>query len=555
MFWRFNAERGKEAQQGQQQRQRRGNSPAVEVAVASARPIEQRLELVGNAEAPYNVRLAPRVSGRIDFLQVREGDRVTPGQVLVRIDPGEIEGQVLQQQASVSEARSRLAQARLTAGATDVGITSQIRQQQAAVESAQAEAQQTQRNLSSQIAAAQAAVTDANARIEAAEAGLRNSRAQVEAARANLRNAQTRYNRTFNLYKQGFIAAQDVDDARTAVEVEEGDLRVAQGQVSAAESAIQSARAQRASAANQVLITRRTGQAQIAAARARVTQARAQLSVAAANRSQGPAYRENLAALQAGVEAAEAQLRQAGSRRADTVLRSPIEGTVTERTADPGTLASPSQPVLTVQYLKWLYVTTTVPIDQSRKVVQGQPITIQFDAFPGRTFTGRVSQVNRAADPQSRQFTIRIRLENPNEEIRPGMFARVGIVTERVVPPVVVPLEAVRTTPRGTTVTVLDAENKATTKPVTLGARDAKFVAVTSGVNPGERVVTLSYSPVRDGQTVRIGRPEEEGEGGPGGGRGGAGGRGRGEGGGRGAAGGQEGGRAQGGRSAPTGAQ
>jgi RND family efflux transporter MFP subunit len=500
----------------------------VTLTVAAPRVIETTLETVGSLDSPYNVKLAPKTAGRIDYLEVREGAAVKTGQVLLRIDPTEIEGQVLQQQAAVAQARSRLAEAQLTQGSTNVGIASQIRQQRAGVASAEADYGQVRQNYAAQIAAAQAAVADANAKIDSAEAQVGNAKANLKSAQANLANAETRYNRIYGLYKQGFAPAQDVDDARTAVDVQKAAVGVAEGQVNVANSGLRSAQATRTSATNQVRVLQAREKADVAASRAKVAQANATLDVATANRAQGPAYQANVSALRSAVTAAEAQLRQAEARRADTVLRSPIDGIVTARTADPGAIASPGSPVLTIQFMKWLYVTTSVPVEQTQTVKVGTPVTFTVDALPGRTFSAAVAEVNPAADPQSRQFTVRIRVDNSAADLRPGMFARMHIVLVRTAARVVVPREAVRQTPDGPTVAVVDDEDTAHVVPVKIGAQDSSSGEILEGVKPGDRVVSLSYMPVRDGQKIRTGAPRGGGQGGGPGGEGGGQGRGRG---------------------------
>jgi hypothetical protein len=84
------------------------------------------------------------------------------------------------------------------------------------------------------------------------------------------------------------------------------------------------------------------------------------------------------------------------------------------------------------------------------------------------------------------------------------MFANVTMVTQRI-RATVVPREAVTESPSGASVTVVNQDNVAQIRPVTLGASDADGIAIKSGVQPGERVVVLSAAPVRDGQVVRIG--------------------------------------------------
>jgi RND family efflux transporter MFP subunit len=503
--WRLHTKQIQVAAQNQQRAARRTALPVVSVAVARLKDIVPTFEAVGSVEAPLNVKIAAKVTGRIDFLQAREGDRVTPGQVLVRMDPSEIEAQVQQQQSALAEAQYRLTQAQITQAPTDVQVNTQVRQQAAALGSAQANYNQVKQNYAAQVAAAEAAVTDAQGRVSSANAAVANAQATIRSAQANLANARAKYNRINDLYKQGFIAAQDVDDARTAVDVQQGALDVAQSQLNSATAGRDSALAQKQAADNQASIVKTKGQADIDAARAVVVQARAALEYARANRAQKPAYQQNLAALRATVAAAQAALRNAEAQRANTVLTSPLNGFVTDRLMDPGAMATPGQPILGVQSMRQVWVTVPVPEEVSRKIYVGLPTQVRFDALPGRTFAGKVVQVNPAADPQSRQFSIRVMLDNPRNQIKPGMFARVTMATDHLRNMTVVPREAVQQGATGATVTVVDAGNVARRRPVTLGASDADSIAITQGVQPGERVVTMSAAPVKDGQTVRIG--------------------------------------------------
>jgi len=492
---------------------RRGGSN-VELATASPAVLEKTLDAVGGVEAPYNVNISPKTAGRIDFLQVREGAAVTTGQVLVKIDPTEIEGQVLQQQAAVAEARSRLAQAQLTQGSTNVGIATTIEQQQANLASVKADYGQVRENYGAQVAAAKSAVADADAKVAAAQSQVANAKASLVSAQANLTNARTKYDRVYSLYKQGFIAAQDVDDARTTVDVQKAAVDVASGQVDAANSALKSAQAARASAASNQQIVERKGVADIAAAKAKVDQAQAQLKAASANRSQGPAYAANLNALQSSVTAAEAQLRQAEARRSDTVLTSPIDGVVSLRSTDPGAIASPGSPVLTIQFIKWVYVTGSVPIEYTEQVKVGTPVSFTIDAIPDKTFRASIAEVNPSADPQNRQFTVRIKVDNADIALKPGMYARLHIVLSRNQAAVAVPREAVKVAKDGSkSVFVVDDKMTAHLTPVTTGGEDPQYIEIKTGVSAGDKVVTLSYSPVRDGQQVSLGKPNAAGGG------------------------------------------
>ena len=447
------------------------------------------LQTVGNAESPYKIEIAPKTAGRIEMLQAREGDMVQAGQVLLKIDPSDLKGAVLQQEAAVAEARSRLAQAKITQGATNVGVASQIQQQQAGLSSSRANLGQAQKNLDAQIAAAEAQVSSA-------KSALANAKVVLERENATLRNVQIKYDRTFSMYKQGFIAAQDVDDAKTAVDVQKSAVGVAQGQVVAAQSQLESQQ-------QNALIVRSKGVADLAAAKAQETQSQATLRVAQANRAQTPAYKENLDALQAQVDAAAAQLQQAQARLSDTVIKSSIEGTVTARKADPGALASPGSPVLEVQYLEWLFVSAPIPTEAVGTIHEGQTANVTFDAMPGKVFKGQIVNLNFAADPQTRQFSFKVRLDNKEHALRPGMYARISVVTGEVDAKVVVPREAISTNSDGLkTVTVIDTDNVAHIQPVKLGATDNKGSEVLEGVQARDQIVVLTFNALKDGQKV-----------------------------------------------------
>ncbi len=498
--WRIKANAGVEEEVGAHGRR----TPVVEVVVAGPATIADTIEAVGSLESPQRVELAPKSTGRIEYLQVREGDEVRAGQALVRIDPSESDAQVVQAQASLAAARARLAEAKFGQGSSRVSVSSQIENQAAGVKSAEADLEQVRRNSESSVQSAKAQVSDADSKIKAADSQVANTEAVLGREKASLKNAQTKLARTEELYRQGFIAAQEVDDARTAVDVQAGNVKVAEAQLASAKQARASAVSQHDVAKLQQTIAERKAQSDIAASEARLVQAKSALKVANANEAQNPAYEENLAALQAAVDAAQAQLSLARSVHSNTVLSSPIDGVVTARNADPGSLASPGQPVLEVQSLDWLFFKSSLPIEAVSLVKKGQTVEMTVDGAEGRTFQGTVTHVNLVADAASRQFDVQVRLENPDRALRPGMFGRIKIVTKRVEAKVAVPKESVKESVEGKTAVVIDGEKKASVREVETGATDGNMIEITSGIEPGEQVVTLSFMQLRDGQTVQL---------------------------------------------------
>lgn len=474
-----------------------GSKPTVQVAAVTRGDIVQTLDSVANVESPYKVEISPKISGRVLYLQAREGDPVTVGELLLKIDPSDLQAAVTQQQAAIAEARSRLAQAQMTAGANDVGITSTIQQQNAALASAKADLNQVRQNYDAEIATAQA-------QIDAANQNVLQQQAQLAKEQATLVNVKAKLNRTTNLYNKGYSSKQDLEDTDTAVAAQASAVAVAQNQVA-------SAKAQLSVQQQNLAIVKRKGRADIAASQAKLAQAQAGLDVAKANRSQSPAYRANLAALQSQVDSAVAQLHQAQAKMRDTEIRATMAGTVTARKADPGTLASSGTPVLEVQFLDWLYVTASIPIDVGSQLRQSEIAHVSIDALPGKTFQGPITNINPAADPQSRQYQILIKIDNPGHLVKPGMFGHVSIVTKEVHGVLLVPREAVTTSPEGdSTIAVVDEKNVAHRRPVKLGMHDDKNVEILSGVELGDKVITLSFSPVKDGKEVKVAKPGED---------------------------------------------
>ena len=176
------------------QRMAKGKGPAsATLAPVQVRDLVSLYEATGSLEAPMNVKIAPKITGRIEMLTVREGDSVSKGQILARIDSSDVEATVREEMANLAEAQYRFAQARMNQNPTDVSINTQIRQQIAGHNSAEADYKQVKATNEAQLVSAEVDIKDAQAKID-------NAVAEVKSAQANLENSKTKYNSTYNLY-------------------------------------------------------------------------------------------------------------------------------------------------------------------------------------------------------------------------------------------------------------------------------------------------------------------------------------------------------------------
>lgn len=200
---------------------------------------------------------------------------------------------------------------------------------------------------------------------------------------------------------------------------------------------------------------------------------------------------------QAAVEAARVQL-------ANTVITSPIDGVVTARYADPGSLAGSTQPVLTVAAIDSVKVQIGVTGDDINRVKAGEEVSVLVTAAGDREFKGRITRISPAADARSRLYPVEIAISNPDHLLKPGMFARVKLTTEVRAAAVRVPVQAVIDKEGQKVVYVLEG-SRARERRVKTGIADERYVEIISGVRPGERVVVTGQEFLTDGTAVTTG--------------------------------------------------
>ena len=192
-------------------------------------------------------------------------------------------------------------------------------------------------------------------------------------------------------------------------------------------------------------------------------------------------------AAQAGQAQAKAAVAQAQSAFGYSKLRAPFDGVVTERRVDPGALASPGMPLLTIESSGRLRLEATVDESDLRFVHVGEIVPVTLDAYPDQKLSGRVSQIVPAADPASRTFLLKIELPS-STLLRSGLFGRAQFSRgERKA--LIIPRTAVieRGSIKG--VFVVDQDKIASLRYVTLGGPLGDRVEVLSGLSPSESIV------------------------------------------------------------------
>lgn len=391
----------------------RGGTP-VDVAIARTESLQVQPDYIGTTTPFTTVSLRSQVEGRLLALNLDVGDTVTKGQVVGQLD--------------------------------DALLLTALRQ-------------------------AEAELAARTSEVSRAKTVVSNARVEVEQRRLEVVQAEADSRRLQKLFKQGAIAEQVAEQARTKVQTSTQVLRAATEQV-------------------------RTEQQAVAAAQGRVI-------------------------------AQQAVVAQAKERRSYARLVSPITGVVTEKLTEPGNLLQAGSEVLKIADFSRVKVAVQVSELELANIQVGQSVQVRLDAFPDQTLIGRVTRISPSADATARLVPVEVVIPNTEGKIGSGLLTRVNFESQsqaRVVVPQTAIQEVgnnrgaienasrpanIKPQPEDRTATVFllkdkDGKTKVTTRAVTLGKKADGKVEILSGLQPGDRYVVRSGKPLKDGDNVRL---------------------------------------------------
>lgn len=387
----------------------RKDEPEVTTVKIEVRPeLRQTVTASGEVRPIQFVNMTSEVAGRIEEIFVKEGDLVTKGQPLVRLDPTQLQSN---QQAQASAAQAAI---------SDV---QNARQQVLAAQN--------------QVAQAQQGLIVSEAAVSSARQQLVSSQTNVDRAQVDLNTAQRELKRTTELVESGVASRSEYDAARDRLEQAQVALRTAQANYETQKIGVQEAIAR----ANQQRVNVRD---------ARISVQRAQSSVAAS---------ESRANQQAALQ------RGQSSQLAKATQLAPITGIIADVPSKVGTFAVAglsTTSLLTIADMSTVNVEVKVDETEISKVEVGQQAKIKIDAFADREILGTVTQKTPLALGKSatqsglqtqinvqeaKEFRVVVQLQNMTDDIRnglkPGMSATATITTQVKNNVIAVPLQAI----------------------------------------------------------------------------------------------------------------
>ena len=187
-----------------------------------------------------------------------------------------------------------------------------------------------------------------------------------------------------------------------------------------------------------------------------------------------------------------AALVKSGEPRRTITFRSPVSGIVTEKKAVQGMRFMPGEMLYQVTDLSSVWVIADVFEQDIGLVRSGSQATVQINAYPEKTFRGRITYVYPTMKADTRTVPVRIELANPGHLLKPAMFAQVEVQVGGKTPVIAVPDSAVIDSGTRQIVLVQAGEGRFEPREVKLGARSDNYVEVRQGVKEGEHVVVAA---------------------------------------------------------------
>lgn len=410
-----------------------------DVTIAEVSKMSSPIEITapGTVVTKEETIISSKLMAPVQKILVTKGMTVKQGQPLVLLDSSQVTAQANQAKAGIS-----------TAEAAQQGVEASIKLAEAGVQQAQ-----------STIKQANSGVKQAQSMVQQAVTGVKDAQARYE-------NTKNTYNRISELYRNGAVSKQEYENEKTAYET-------AKISVDKAQAVLEQARAGAKSA-----------EAALGQAYSGLSQANASVEAAKAKRGE----------VGAQIQGATAGYDVANVSVADATIRAPFDGIIVDTHVNNGNMATPGLPLLTMEQQPY-YLETYVDERKKSQVSIGSKIPVFIDAFK-QTYTGTVTEITPHVEQDSRKFRVKILLPE-QKGLMTGMFGTASF-PDGGEAGLFIPQSAVLHWSQFTGVYVVDQQNIAHLRYVSVGRTHGNQIEVLSGLQVGEKIVTSSIDRVTD---------------------------------------------------------
>lgn len=513
----------------------------------------------GRVQGVQSSQLAVETPGLLTEVLVETGDKVKKGQLLARALPDTLKARVAQATAAVQTAYAQREEVARDMSRKPLSLQQSRAENELALANARGRVQSADARLQELLAGgnkeareqAEIAVRQANLQLtltreqhnravqlaeedSSATAEVRTAAERVREADARVQNveelllaAQREEKRATELYEKGAIARAAWEKTQTALANAENDLTSSKAQLAQTKVALQlqeqllrvTRRAEADDSALRLAIAEKQLEAaiskqreasqparpeQITQQRAEVAAAREALLAASKSGSARQAYQQaeplpqRLARATAQIREANAALAAASAQLASLQIRAPYDGNILEVRQHPGSIVSPSQPVITISQMASAQVLVDVDEREYLQLHIGQQAIIITDADPEREIAGRVIDIGALADAQSGVVPVKVKITNPPSWLRSGLTSDVTFILEEAKEQLVLPATALLRDDDKTTVYLM-RDGRVVTREVQAGNSSPKGVVILSGITENDLVV-LNPGKVKPGE-------------------------------------------------------
>lgn len=187
------------------------------------------------------------------------------------------------------------------------------------------------------------------------------------------------------------------------------------------------------------------------------------------------------------------QILRSGKAKRDVSIKAPADGVIATLNIREGAYLSPAQAVISGGSLSEIWVDAEVFERQSHWVKEGAAAEMTLDSLPGQAWVGKVDYVYPILDAKTRTLRVRLKFENPNDDLKPNMFASIVLMPKSDAPSLVIPQQSVIRSGNMTRVVLALGEGKYRSIRILTGREAAGQIEVLEGLNEGDIIVTSAH--------------------------------------------------------------
>lgn len=470
--------------------------------------ISQEVIVTGKTKPLQDVSLAFERSGKVSRIFAAVGDRVYDGQVLAELDRTELSAQLSQAEANLETQKAKLAELKTGTRPEELKI------QEGKVSSAQTALLDARQNMADKIQESYTKADDsvrniadqffnnprsANPQISFT-VGDQSLKGKLETGRFDLETSLTAWRLSLDqlnlsadlgIYSRDAIANAGkvktfLDNAALAVNALTPSITISQTTIDGWKSNLSSAR----TSMNAALANLSSAKEKLSAAEASLILAENQLNLDKAGTSP-----EAIAAQEAQVKQAQANVESARAQLSKAIIKAPIPGVVTKQDVKVGEIVSANTPLISIISLGNLQIEANIPEVDIGKVMIGNPVNITVDAFPGEAFSGKVTYIDPAETIIDGvvNFRLTIIFNSADARLKSGLTANLNIQTLTKSDVLILPQYAILEYDSGVFARIQDG-NSTKEIPIVIGIRGQDGgVEIISGVSEGDEVLNVGF--------------------------------------------------------------